>query len=119
MAATEACPSESETNSKFILSVYCESLQGSIRRYVEKIGAIGINPFLIPQENCTLECLPVESCNLLSYLVLEMSFYTKEQFKNFRSLLAYNHMVSGLITSVLGQTLPDKYVVLAKVRHSQ
>ena len=28
-------------------------------------------------------------------------------------------MVSGFITSVLGQTLRDKYVVLAKVRHSQ
>ena len=28
-------------------------------------------------------------------------------------------MVSGFITSVLGQTLQDKYVVLAKVRHSQ
>ena len=121
MAATEACPSESETNSKFILSAYGESLQGNIRRrYVEKIAAIGIDPFLIPQENCTPECLPpVESCDLLSYLVLDTSFYTKEQFKNFKSLLAYNHMVSGFITSVLGQTLRDKYVVLAKVRHSQ
>ena len=28
MAATEACPSKSETNSKFILSAYGESLQG-------------------------------------------------------------------------------------------
>ena len=59
MAATEACPSESETNSKFILSAYGESLQGNIRRrYVEKIAAIGIDPFLIPQENCTPESLP-------------------------------------------------------------
>lgn len=83
-------------------------------------SSIGIDPFLIPPENWTPECLPpVESCDLLSYLVLDTSFYTKEQFKNFRSLLAYNHMVSGFIKSVLGQTLRDKYVVLAKVRHSQ
>ena len=60
--------------------------------------AIGIDPFLIPQENCTPECLPpVELCDLLSYLVLDTSFYTKEQFK---SLLAYNHMVSGTIIPV-------------------
>ena len=50
---------------------------------MEKIAAIRIDPFLIPQENCTPECLPpVEWCDLLSYLVLDTSFYTEEQFKN-------------------------------------
>ena len=49
---------------------------------MEKIAAIGIDPFLIPQQNRTPECLPpVQSCDLLSYLVLDTSFYTKEQFK--------------------------------------
>ena len=107
MAATEACPSEKMTNPNFIFSAYGDSLQGNTkRRYIEKISVIGLNPFLIPQEKCTPECLPpVESCDLLSYLVLDMSFYTKEQFKNFRSLFAYSHMVSGFITSVLGQTI--------------
>lgn len=51
--------------------------------------------------------------------MLETSLYTKDQFKNFRSLLAYNNMVSGFITSVFGQIIHNKFVVLAKVRHSQ
>lgn len=118
MAATE--PDEINY-SKLILSAYGESLESHTkRRYVEKIFVIGIDPFIIPQQKYTPECLPpVESCDLLSYLVLETSFYTKEQFKNIRSLLAYNHMVSGVITSVLRQITSDKYVVLARVRHSQ
>ena len=52
----------------------------------------------------------VEAVDLVSYLVLETSFYTKEQFRNFRSLYAYNQMVSGFITSILGQVLNGKYV---------
>ena len=62
---------------------------------------------------------PVEACDLLSYLVLETSSYTKDLFKIFWSLLAYSHMVSGPITGVFGQIVREKYVVLAKVRHSQ
>ena len=65
------------------------------------------------------ECLPpVEACDHLSYLVLETSFYTKDQFKNSWSLPAYSHVVSGLIKDVFGQIVQEKYVVLAKVRHS-
>ena len=51
--------------------------------------------------------------------MLETSFYKKEQFKNFISLFAYNHMESGFITRVFEQTIRDKYVVLARVRHPQ
>ena len=51
--------------------------------------------------------------------MLETSFYTKDQFKNFRSLQAYNQTVSGFISSVVGDVVNNKYVVLAKVRHSQ
>ncbi|CAB3997171.1 Hypothetical predicted protein [Paramuricea clavata] len=58
---------------------------------------------------------PVEAADLVSYLVLEMSFYTKDQFKNFRSLHAYNQTVSGFITSILGQMFSDKYVVVGKL----
>ena len=61
----------------------------------------------------------LEALDLVSYLVLQTSFYTKEQFKNFKSLQAYNQMVSGFITSILGQIFADKYVVVAKVRHLQ
>ena len=121
MASTEAENKNKDTDSKLMLSSYAESLEKNAkRRYMDKISVIGIDPLVIPHHKFTTECLPpVEACDILSYLVLETSFYTKEQFKNFRSLLAYNHMVSGFITSVLGQIIQERYVILAKVRHSQ
>ena len=39
--------------------------------------------------------------------------------KAFRSLEAYNQMVSTFIASVQGHIIANKFVVLAKVRHSQ
>ena len=73
-----------------------------------------MDPLLFLPQKYTSGCPPpVETCDLLSYLVLETSFYTKDQFKNFRSLLPYNHMVSGFITSVHGQIIQDRFVVLA------
>ena len=73
---------------------------------------------LIEGKHFKADCLPpVESTNLLFYLVLEASFYTQQQFKAFRSLAAYNQMVSGFIASVQGHIIADKFVVLAKVRH--
>ena len=75
---------------------------------------------LIEGKHLEAECFPlVESTDLLFYLVLETSFCAQQQFKAFRSLEAYNQMVSGLITSVQGHIIANKFVVLAKVRHSQ
>ena len=56
---------------------------------------------------------------MVSYLVLETSYYTKQQFKCYKSLDAYNQMVSGFVTSVQGKIIPRKHVVVGKVRHSQ
>ena len=86
------------------------------KHYLEKISVIGIDPVLIEGKNFEPDCLPpVESTDLLFYLVLETSYYTKQQFKVFRSLQAYNQMVSGFIASVQGQIIKDNFVVLAKV----
>ena len=64
------------------------------------------------------DCLPpVESIYLLFHLVLEKRLYAQQQFKAFRSLQAYNQMVSGFIASIQGHILADKFVVLVKVRH--
>ena len=103
------------------LSDYAKKLEPKVKkRYLEKISAIGIDPVLIEGKNFQPDCLPpVESTNLLFYLVLETSYYTKQQFKAFRSLQAYNQMVSGFISSVQGHIVKDNFVVLAKVRHSQ
>ena len=103
------------------LSEYAKKLEPRVKqRYLEKISAIGIDPVLIESKNFQPDCLPpVESTDLLFYLVLETSFYTQQQFKAFRSLEAYNQMVSGFITSAKGHIIANKFVVLAKVRHSQ
>ena len=103
------------------LGDYAESLDSKVKeRYKEKISSIGIDPFIIPDKNIDSECLPpVESVDLVSYLVLETSHYSQDQFKAYRSLQAYNHMVSGFIQSVQGHIVSGKFVVIGKVRHSQ
>ena len=48
-----------------------------------------MDPVTIPDEQFNSECLPpIEATDLLSYLVLETSFYTKQQFKTYKSLEA-------------------------------
>ncbi|PFX12256.1 hypothetical protein AWC38_SpisGene23817 [Stylophora pistillata] len=103
------------------LSDYAKKLDEALKqRYLEKIECIGIDPILIKGKNFDPDCLPlVESADILTYLVLETSYYTKDQFKNFRSLEAFNQLVNGFVTSVQGHKTSEKFVVLAKVRHSQ
>eukprot|EP00794_Sanderia_malayensis_P002558 gene2558-2954_t len=92
------------------LSNYAKKLESHVlKRYTEKIAYIGVDPLLIPENSFDPGCLPpVEATDLLSYLVLDTSYYTKNQFKAFRSLEAYNHMVSGFITSVQGKIVSKK-----------
>ena len=76
---------------------------------------------MLIEKHFEADCLPpVESTDLLFYLVLETSFYKQQDFKALRSLEAYNQMASGFIASVLqAHIIANKFVVLAKVRHSQ
>lgn len=103
-----------------MLSEYAESLESWKERCLQKISVIGVDPASIPAEKFSPKCLPpVEVSDLLSYLVLETSFYTKKQFKAFKSLEAFNQMVSGFVTSVVGKVIAGKYAVRARVWHSQ
>ena len=123
MASEEKQNSSSDPDNvvEIPLSDYAKKLDGKVReRYVKKISTIGIDPALVEGKHFEPDCLPpVESTDLLCYLVLETSFYTQKQFKAFRSLEAYNQMVSGFIYNVQGHMIASKFVVLAKVRHSQ
>ena len=103
------------------LSDYANSLYPQVKkRYSEKFSRVGMDPVLIPEKTYDPECLPpVESMDLLSFLVLETSYYSKDQFKAFRSLQAYNQLVSGFASSVKGHKISDKHIVLGKVWHSQ
>ena len=88
--------------------------------YLKKTSTIGIDAVLIDRKPLEPGCLPqVESIDLLCYLVIETSFYTQKQFKAFRRLEANNQMVSGFVYNAEGHIIANKFVVLAKVRHSQ
>ena len=104
-----------------VLSSYGKNLESHVReRYLKKISVVGVDPVAIPSEQFSSECLPpIKVLDLLSYLVLETSYYTNKQFKAFKSLEAYNQMVSGFVASVQGKEIAGKIVVVAKVRHSQ
>ena len=104
-----------------VLSLYAQNLESHVReRYLKKISVVGVDPAAIPSEQFSSECLPpIEVSDLLSYLVLETSYYTNQQFKAFKSLEAYNQMASGFVASVQGKEIAGKIVVVAKVRHSQ
>ena len=104
-----------------VLSEYAKSLESQVKeRCSQKILVIGVDPASIQAEQFSPGCLPsVEVSDLPSYLVLETSFYTNKQFKAFKSLEAFDQIVSGLVTSAVGEVIAGKYVVRARVWHSQ
>src|SRR4029434_579591 len=89
------------------LSDYARGLQPHVLlRYQRKISAVGIDPFLIQDEQLDADRLPPgEAMDLASYLVLETIFYTQESCKAYKSLQAYNYVVSGFVQSVKGNGL--------------
>lgn len=103
------------------LSDYANNLDPHVKkRYCEKTSCVGIDPILIPDEASDPDCLPrVESMDLVSFLVLETSYYSKDQFKAFRSLQTYNQLVLGFVSCLNGHKTAKNYIVTGKVRHSQ
>ena len=64
------------------LSDYVNHPDPNMRKhYFEKISCVGIDLILIPDKAYDPDCLPrVESMDLLSFLVLETNYYSKELF---------------------------------------
>ena len=73
------------------LSEYAVGLENTVRlRYIQKVSVIDVDPFLLSSDSLDLNCLPpIEAVDQVSFLVLEHSFYSKETFKNYKSLQAY------------------------------
>jgi len=103
------------------LSDYANNLDNHVKKgYCEKISCVGIDHISISDKTYDPNCLPrVESMDLLSFLVLGTSYCSKDQFSAFRSLQAYNRLVSGFVSCVKGHKIGNNYIVLGKVRHSQ
>ena len=123
MASEEKKNSSSDPDNvlQIPLPNYAKELDGKVRKcYMKKISTIGIDPALIEGKHFEPDCLPpIESTDLLCYLVLETSFYMQKQFKAFCSLEAYNQILSRFVYNVQGHMIASKFVMLAKVRHSQ
>ena len=67
------------------------------------------------------DCLPpVESTDVLLYLVLDTSFYTHQQLEAFKSLeaytIVYNQMLPGWIASVKSYFISNKFIIPGKAR---
>ena len=74
-----------QSNNSYYFAIWiCEITWCSCQEYMEEISVIGVDSFLISEEIFTVECLPPEAADLFSYSVLDTSFYTNTQFKNFR-----------------------------------
>ncbi|XP_051999340.1 uncharacterized protein LOC127655511 [Xyrauchen texanus] len=106
-------------------SPYCTNFEPVSRnRYKELVNAyVGRDPFLMKMSEFSveLEDLPtVEAVDITNYLVLQTSYYTRQQMKAYKSLEAYNFFVSGWVHNLGTKRLHDDHrLVFAKVNHSQ
>ena len=87
-----ACYSVKMDREDIQLSDYAARLENIVKlRYIQKISVIAIDPFLLPENSLYPVCLPpVESFDVMPFLVLEQSFYTKETF---RIVKLYKHII--------------------------
>ena len=88
---------------------------------MKKISTIGIDPAWIEGKHFEPDCLPpVESTDLLCYLVLETSLYTQSNLKPFAVWKLTIRWFRSLFTTCKG-ICPQASLsfILAKVRHSQ
>ncbi|KAM4526904.1 uncharacterized protein V3H82_001158 isoform 1-T1 [Fundulus diaphanus] len=106
-------------------SPYCMELEPISRhRYKELINRyVGRDPYLMKmcEFSVDLKDLPtVEAVDITNYLVLQTSFYTKQQMKAYKSMEAYNFFVCGWVHNLGTKRLhDDNTLVFARVNHSQ
>ena len=118
MANTNTSTSVEETAE---VSPYCTNLDHVAReRYKQLIMKyIGRDPYLMKTSEFSTEPqdLPtIEAVDITNYLVLQTSYYTKQQMKAYKSLEAYNFFVSGWVHNLGTKRLHDDYrLVFARV----
>ena len=93
------------------------------KRYIHKISLIGgVDPYQIDTLAAGVvssgDFPPIDASDIVSYLVLQTSFITTEQFKARKSLESYNQFTSGWVKDVKSYKIHDKCVVTGRVRNS-
>ena len=98
-------------------SLYFEGLSEEAKaRYKEKISLInGTDPFGKIVGGEAFSGVPVDACDLVSYLVIQTSYMTSEQFKSRKALEAYNQFVSGWVKDVSVTKISEKYLTTGRV----
>ena len=83
---------------KYVDSLLLEAKE----RYKEKIALIGnVDPFKLHTVAAAASALPpVDGSDLVSYLVLQMSFVTVKQLKAHKSMEVYNQFACGWVKDV-------------------
>ncbi len=71
-----------------------------------------VRPFCSKKTRLFRRYFIVEYPDITNYLVLQMSWATKEQMKAYKSLEAYNSFVSGRVKSVRAKSAGQNKVVL-------
>lgn len=88
-------------------------------RYKGKLTKInGVDPYTFNNsELCfnTADFPSVTSMDIVSYLVLSTSFYTKEQMKAFKSLNAYKYFESGFVSTCAAKRINNITVITSNV----
>ena len=60
---------------------------------------------------------PIDASDIVSYLVLQTSFITTEQFKARKLLESYNQFTSGWVKDIKSHKMHNKCVVTGRVRN--
>ena len=102
-------------------SWYCLDLDPVAReRYIQLINRyIGRDPYLMKMSEFSSETkdLPaIEGIDIANYLVIQTSYFTKQQMKAYKSMEAYNFFVCGWVHNLGTKRLEDGYcLVFARV----
>lgn len=108
-------------------SKYIDSLNFSARKqYLEKLkigGQVLSDPYSMPDEDCW--CNDVTKWpellfgDIYTYLINTEGLFTKEKFKAYKSLEAYNYFCNGYVRTVLLYQCGNLSILKAKVNPSQ
>ena len=94
--------------------LYVQSLSTEAKaRYENKIKLIGGVDLYYTKLGKDIP--PVDAADLLSYIVLQTSYLSSQQFKARKSLEAYNQFVCGWVKEVKTWLVSEKYLVKGRV----
>lgn len=88
--------------------------------YLQKLKLIdNVDPFTLKLhdlDNSINGVPPVTNMDIVSYLVLTHSYYSKAQMKAYKSLQSYKYFESGFVVNAGTKIVNNFYILVGKVR---